>query len=325
MRQTRTSYLIAALIGIAACNDHSPTLPKINASGASGDITVTAAVPDSATQDTTLDVTISGSGFANGADAQWGQGGVPSPSVRTNSTRFVSSRKLVANITIAVDAATGLYDVIVTNLGGKKGIGTELFAVKRKQVNPGSIMEYSVSDAGFKIRSDHRVEYLTADGLRYRYESGVCGVGGTFFVFGSGDATMDPDWTTIPGRDRARCGAPRAVTIIFDQPADGGALRSNPVATGGFGHIFSELWQMPIGGEQEVQGGFNGAGCNVLRFRPDPGRTGNAYPGSDKLLALRIDETTWLVHTKPYPDDKAWCDTEARLYHLPLEITVRVK
>lgn len=132
MRQTRTSYLIVALIGLAACDNHSPTLPTINAAATGGEVTVSAAVPDSATQDTTLDVTISGSGFANGADAQWGQGGVPSPSVRTNSTRFVSSRKLIANITIAADAATGLYDVMVTNVGGKKGIGTELFAVKQK-------------------------------------------------------------------------------------------------------------------------------------------------------------------------------------------------
>lgn len=325
MRQARTSYLIVALVGLSACVEHSPVTPAMTASGASSEVTVTAAVPDSATQDTTLDVTISGSSFATGAEAVWGQGGVPASGVRTNSTRFVNSRKLIANITIAVDAATGLYDVIVTNLGGKKGIGTELFAVKQKQVNPGSIMEYSVSDAAVKIRSDHRAEYLTADGLRYRYESGVCGVGGTFFVFGSGDATMDPDATTIPGRDRVRCGAPRAVTIIFDQPADGGALRANPVATGGYFHVFSELWQMAIGVEQEVQGGFNGAGCNVLRFRPDPGRTGNAYPGSDKLLALRIDETSWRVRTKPYPDDKAWCDTEARLYHLPFEIIVRVQ
>lgn len=299
--------------------------PAITAAGASSEVAVTATAPDSASQDTTLDVVVSGSNFDAGSVAQWAIGGVPSAKVRTNSTRFVNSRKLIANITIAVDADPVLYDVLVTTPGGKKGIGTELFAVKQKQVNPGSVVEYPASDASFQIRSDHRAEYLTADGLRYRYESGVCGVGGTFFVFGSGDATMDPDATTIPGRDRALCGTPRAVTIIFDQPADGGALRTNPVATGGYFHIFSELWQLPIGVEQEVQGGFNGAGCNVLRFRPDPGRTGNAYPGSDKLLALRIDQTTWQVRTKPYPDNKAWCDTERRLYHLSFALTVRVK
>ncbi len=320
-----SAVLLLTLIVCAGCSDQSLTTPSISASASGGDPTVTATVPDSATQDATLDVTVNGSNFDAGSVAEWAIDGVASVKVHTNSTRFVNSRRLIANITIAVDADPVLYDVIVTAATGKKGIGTELFAVKQKQVNPGTIMEYPLSDAALKIRSDHRAEYLTADGQRYRYESGVCGVHGTFFVFGSGDATMDPDWTTIPGRDRARCGAPRAVTITFDQPVDGGPLRSNPVATGGYGHIFSELWQMPIGVEQEVQGGFNGAGCNILRFRPEPGRTGNMYPGSDKILALRIDETTWRVHTKPYPDDKAWCDAEGRLYHLPFDIIVRVK
>ena len=320
-----SAVLLLTLIACAGCSDQSLTTPSITASASGGNPTVTTTVPDSATQDTTLDVTVNGSNFDAGSVAEWAIHGVAAVKVHTNSTRFVNSRRLIANITIAVDADPVLYDVIVTAATGKKGIGTELFAVKQKQVNPGTIMEYPVSDAALKIRSDHRAEYLTADGQRYRYESGVCGVSGTFFVFGSGDATMDPDATTIPGRDRARCGALRTVTIIFDQPADGGALRTNPVATGGFFHNFNELWQMPIGVELETQGGFNGAGCNILRFRPDPGRTGNAYPGSDKILALRIDETTWRVHTKPYPDDKAWCDAEARLYHLPFDIIVRVK
>ena len=316
---------LLTLIACTGCADQSLTTPSITAAASGGDPTVTATVPDSATQDTTLDVTVNGSNFDAGSVAEWAINGVAAVKVHTNSTRFVNSRRLIANITIAVDADPVLYDVIVTAATGKKGIGTELFAVKQKQVNPGTIMEYPVSDAALKIRSDHRAEYLSADGQRYRYESGVCGVSGTFFVFGSGDATMDPDATTIPGRDRARCGALRTVTIIFDQPADGGALRANPVATGGFFQNFNELWQMPIGVELETQGGFNGAGCNILRFRPDPGRTGNAYPGSDKILALRIDETTWRVHTKPFPDDKGWCDAEARLYHLPFDIIVRVK
>lgn len=322
----RSLRLLAIVALLTGCHDAGPKITGITA-GASGggDPTVTATDPDSATQDTTLDVVVTGSNFDPGSAAQWAINGVPSAKVRTNSTRFVNSRRLIANITIAVDAETVLYDVIVTTTTGKKGIGTELFAVKRKQENPQSIFEYPASDAAFKIRSDHRAEYLSADGLRYVYESGVCGVGGQFFAFGSGDVTMDPDASTITGRDRARCGSPRAVTIIFDQPADGGPLRANPMATGGYFHVFNELWQMAIGVEQEMQGGFNGAGCNVLRFKPDPGRTGIAYPGSDKLLVLRLDASTWRVHTKPYPDNKGWCDAEGRFYHLPFELTVRVK
>ena len=317
---------LPAIAGLfAACANSGPTLPALNAGVSGSDVTVTATDPDSATQDTTLDVVIAGSNFAAGSQAQWAIAGVPASKVHTNATQFVNSRRLVANITIAADADPVLYDVLVTTPGGKKGIGTELFAVKQKQQNPLSTVEYPAADAGFKIRSDHRVEYLSGDGLRYVYESGVCGVTGEFFAFGSGDVTMDPDAATITGRQKAQCGALRTVSVIFDQPSDGGALRSNPVATGGFFHVFNELWQMPVGVELEVQGGLNGAGCNVLRFKPDPGRNGIAYPGSDKLLAIRVDDRTWRVYTKPHPDNKAWCAAEARFYHLPFELTVRVK
>ena len=126
----KLSMLAAVLL--AACTDSGPTLPHINAaSGNTGPI-VTSAEPDNAPQDTTLDVVVNGSGFDRGSNAQWAIAGVPAPKVHTNSTRFVNSKQLVANITIALDADPVLYDVMVTTLGGKKGIGTEMFAVRQK-------------------------------------------------------------------------------------------------------------------------------------------------------------------------------------------------
>lgn len=323
-----SAALLLTLIACAGCSDQSPTTPWITAGPGGGGLAVNATDPTEAPQDTTLDVRVLGSGFDRGSNAEWAIAGVPSSKVRTNSTRFVSSKELVANITIALEADTVLYDVIVTTTTGKKGIGTELFKVRAKgppPENPQAIFEYPADDAAFKVRSDHRAEYLSADGLTYIYEAGVCGVGAQVFAFGSGDATMDPDAVTIKGSQKQVCGAARAITIILDQPADAGPPRANPVATGGYFNVFNELWQMPIGVEQEVQGGFNGAGCNVLRFKPDPGHNGIAYPGSDKLLAVRLDASRWRVRTKPYPDNKGWCDAEGRFYHLPFELTVRVK
>lgn len=121
-----------ALWGASGCADRSPTVPTIRAAagGSSGGLSVTATDPDSATRDTTLDVVVSGSGFDQGSVAQWAIDSVPSAKVRTNSTTYVSSKKLIANITIAADADTGLYDVIVTASTGKKGIGSELFAIQ---------------------------------------------------------------------------------------------------------------------------------------------------------------------------------------------------
>jgi hypothetical protein len=79
--------------------------------------------------DTTLDVQVSGTGFEPGSRADWLLGGSSDPRVRTNSTRFVSSTALVANITISLDAPASAYDIAVTTAAGKKGIGTELFTV----------------------------------------------------------------------------------------------------------------------------------------------------------------------------------------------------
>ena len=132
---SRVSLAVIVVVGALACSDGQPTLPDIRAAAGGGDggVSVRATDPDSATQDTTLDVVVSGSGFDQGSQAQWAIAGVPAAKVRTNSTRFVTSKKLIANITIAIDADTGLYDVMVTASTGKKGIGSELFTIKLKR------------------------------------------------------------------------------------------------------------------------------------------------------------------------------------------------
>lgn len=132
------SRLIAAslLFTLVACSGREPTPPTIFAasSGGSGTVTVSAANPDSGQQDTTLDVHVLGSGFDRGSSAQWALNGVPSTNVKTNSTKFVSSSELVANITIAITATTGSYDILVTTSKGKKGIGTDLFTISSRPV-----------------------------------------------------------------------------------------------------------------------------------------------------------------------------------------------
>ena len=95
-----------------------------------GSTTVTSTNPMSSPRGVTLDVRILGSGFDAGSKAQLAIKGVPSSKVVTNSTRFVSSGEVVANITIAADADITLYDVIVTAAAsGKPGIGTETFQI----------------------------------------------------------------------------------------------------------------------------------------------------------------------------------------------------
>jgi hypothetical protein len=130
----------AVALIITACVENSPTVPTVEsielAKGGVKNPTVKNAVPDSAQQSETLDVHVYGSGFDDGSRVQFNRGG--GGGVATNSTSFVSQRELVANIDVAIDADTGLYNIEVTTSRDKKGIGTEMFRV-RKKVNNGPI------------------------------------------------------------------------------------------------------------------------------------------------------------------------------------------
>ena len=102
---------------------------KPGGGGPLGDPTVKSTDPASAPQDITLDVRVLGSGFDDGSVVTFQLDGVEIPDVVTNSTRFMSSKELVANITIAADATTDFYDIEVTTFRGKRGVGIELFEV----------------------------------------------------------------------------------------------------------------------------------------------------------------------------------------------------
>jgi hypothetical protein len=153
--------LIVALVAVSACTDSTPPsapmAPELglSARGGTSGPTVKSTAPDTATIDSTLDVHVFGSGFDVGSRAQWALNGVPSGKVVTNSTSFVSSTELVANITIAPDAPLASYDVIVTTSSGKGGIGTELFVITAKATDlgtlPGDVRSSAVdvNDAGY--------------------------------------------------------------------------------------------------------------------------------------------------------------------------------
>jgi hypothetical protein len=162
MRVRIGNLSILAVLLLAACTDSGPTLPRINAAAGSSGPIVTSADPDNAPQDTTLDVVVNGSGFDRGSSAQWAIAGVPAPKIHTNSTRFLNSRQLVANITIALDADPAFYDVIVTTLGGKKGIGTELFAVRVK----GSAVGQQVPDPQISFTKSFGIWVMNAGGTK---------------------------------------------------------------------------------------------------------------------------------------------------------------
>jgi hypothetical protein len=127
---------LAATAWLLGCADQPvPTAPSLAQSGAGKGPTVRETDPSFAPQGTTLEVRVLGTGYDQGSGAVWalqGDTAFATTRVKTNSTTFLSSSELRANITIEGDASLALYDVVVVTKGGKRGIGIEKFEVTLK-------------------------------------------------------------------------------------------------------------------------------------------------------------------------------------------------
>lgn len=110
------------------------TFVVLSVVSAGAQIQVKTTTPNSAAQGTiNLSVTVNGSGFKQGAKAQWFVTGTTNPGgVTVNSTAFVSSTQLTANLTVSSTATISGYDVQVRNSDGRTGKGTDLFAIIQK-------------------------------------------------------------------------------------------------------------------------------------------------------------------------------------------------
>lgn len=169
-----TLIILSALIAITL----SWLIPS---SDAQGQVAVTAAAPTAAEQGTVnLNVKVTGKGFKNGAKAKWlVTGTTDTGGVTVNSTTFVSSTELSANITVADGAIVASYDIQVLNSDGRGGKGTELFAVTPKGQNSCgtditnlSISIYKYTDATNTTTYNLWPDQTNADGSPVPYVSG---------------------------------------------------------------------------------------------------------------------------------------------------------
>ena len=142
-------------------------------------VQVTAADPSSTAQGTiNLNVKVTGKGFKNGANAKWFVTGTTDPGgVTVNSTAFVNSGELTANITVADTALIGNFDVAVTNPDGRGGKGTELFAVTSStscgtDITNLSISIFKYTDATNTTTYNMWPDLTYADGSPVPYVSG---------------------------------------------------------------------------------------------------------------------------------------------------------
>lgn len=217
--------LIALTLFAISCRDiNEPMAPSALAAkpGGSGNPTVTSVVPSSAERGVTRDITVNGSGYDQGSAVQLERQGIPAAGITTNSTTYVSSSKLIANITIAADADVGKYDVAVLSYGGRKGVGIELFAVTYKLDELGIIggtwsRAHAINDRGEVVG-----ESCTADCLA------------TAFYWT--DATGLVNLGTLPGYSRSAAYAINERGQVFGEvscrgtdPGCGGVYMKAPV------------------------------------------------------------------------------------------------
>lgn len=141
-------------------------------------VQVTAADPPTAAQGTiNLNVKVTGRGFKNGANAKWFITGTTDPGgVQVNSTTFVNSGELTANITVSDTASLASFDIQVLNSDGRGGKGTELFRVISAScgtdVTNLSVTIYKYTDETNTTTYNMQPDMIYAEGSSVPYVSG---------------------------------------------------------------------------------------------------------------------------------------------------------
>jgi hypothetical protein len=308
----------ALLMLAGACAVDVPTGARVFeptaslAKGGSAAPAVSSVVPDSAKQDTTIDVNVFGTGFATGARAAWSLNG-DTTKVHVKSTKVVSSTQLTVRIEVPASAPLAQYDVLVANTDGKKGIGAELFTVTLG--NATSTWLFPIADAGLSMRSDHQF----SDGTYSSYTPGVCSFTSTLFTTGSGDNVIG---FTYPPK-RGGCG--RTWTLRYP---DG--YTETLAYHGSLQILESPTYSIPIG--TTVLRHMRFAADQHTSHNPVPGRCdlglvfgpngANPALGSDSVQVTRVDASTWHVQSRAAPNDHAFCIDNGQLYEMQVDFII---
>ena len=179
--------------------------------------------------------------------------------------------------------------------------------------DPTASFLFPLDDAALGLRSDH----LYTSGAFSVYAEGVCGVHAKIFATtgasNSGDAIMHTSNNMF--RDRKCPDYPRNVTIEYG-PGD---VESSEVFMN-VRQIANTTYQIPIGTTVRRALAVQAGRCESLRFNTQP--AGGMYLGADSVNVTRVDASTWLVETQPYPANKAYCNATGQLYNVAIRFTV---
>ena len=343
LRSTVSRLASGALLAVAAwaCSAPSldtpavaPTEPSLGKAQARG-LTVSSTQPSYADRGTTVDVHVIGTGFAAGAQATWLLHGVAYPAkVRTNSTTYVSSTDVVANITVSSDADLALWDVQIA-AGGKNGVGTEVSAITAGNV---AATEFISNDPAYNLRGDG--SYLESSG-ESRYLVGECGISSTFYSGpgGSGDVTM-----TIGAN--GKCVRHIRFAYAAINP-DGSTTSEGTITTSSFLNVrklqvaatsTTPASYIPVGSDAQRTFAFDDGGtkCGTSGTAAivfSSVLTDGTVTGADSVNVHRDASDTWTITTAPdeidaftgatIHHDKAYCRGNGKLYHVPLHFSIK--
>jgi hypothetical protein len=301
---------------------------SIAAARGSGGPTVATVDPAYAAQGVTLDVRVVGTGYDQGSMVQLEVGGVPAAGIITNSTHYVSSTELVANLTVATDAEVRLYDVAVTTSRGRKGIGTEKFEVKTygwtdldSRIN---VYLYSTMPDG----ATRTLLYGDGRGLdgaqsavagESAYPGERCGVRGKLFNSTSASKSGDAVFQPAMDPDKSSCGQ-RSTRAEFTV---GSPVTQNPFAN------VRQIWRL---GPDEVlvqQMGWGNSGwlpcgtrLTTLKYEPAQGSGVEVTRLADQGTARVWRITSTGNHKASCYKSSGNTATLASLHYLPFHLVI---
>lgn len=302
---------VSTLALILSCAGDPQTAPEFAKGGPAptGDPTVSAAEPAMAPRDTTLDVKVSGSGFDRGSRVDFAVAGVVEPKLRINSTTFRNSAELIANVSVASDAPLVTYDVMVTTTRGKKGIGSEMFLVT--EANPSTTWIIPL-DESMAIRGDGA---LVTDGESY-YRNAECGLESTIFIWGSltGDNVVKAN--TV-GKKRGCAFVPRRLIVEYpDGVIENAPFDANLIKL----HALTQFIAVGATEPRTLNIGLASSRCDILRYGTTL-QTG-AVIAADQVDVTRVDYRTWLVASRPAPNNRAYCRSTGISYQMPVRFKI---
>jgi hypothetical protein len=315
-RRCGVALLLATTL--AACQADSPTSARVEVHAASlakgagtTALGVTATLPTSARQDTTLDVNIYGSGFTSGAAATWSLAG-DTTKVHVQSTKFVNQGQLVARLLVPAAAPVASYDVVVMLIGGKKGVGAELFTVTVG--DPSATFLYPLGDATLSIQSDG----LFSNGTYSVYANGVCGVNARIYATAAASNSGDLTYGTfVPRTKDNTCAAyPRRIRVRYPDGFSELTYTSTNVQ-----RVENTTVQIPVGATVKRQlnvGTGESVRCDGIRWGAN---TGSSVVG-DSVLVTRTALDTWHVQTQPAPNNRGVCMPSGPAYNLSVDFWV---